>query len=292
MKVEDIPDHTNKPRPKSRDMFEPPPAEIGEIVSGDSTLRTGDRGYPLWVLVVVSVGIFGFAGLIAHEVPRAVHVALVVIGAAGVTAGMWYAMRFKHVVTYVGRDGLARITVTGSRRGPRRTEILRFASADELRVEDSTIIITPVAQQQTFGYRWFDRSGRRLFLIEGPYVATVVPHDPLNFAHAAEAAWCTHRLARYEEDLARDGFLVFSILGGKSVRVGRGFLELRGFAAQPVRLTREELDGVTLREGAFRVNHVDATWYGKGKFTIKYGNLGNAQLFVAALKQFLPRPAA
>lgn len=286
--LEVIPDHTYNPRDPAREMYAPPPAEIGQPITGNSSLKQGDNGTPMWVRISLVVVALGIGGWIAATYSGTTQLIIGVV-AIIVAAVAWFATGFSHTVSYVGKDGLATISLTGSRVGPRRVNLLRFDDAVGLRTATTHHSTNGVYQHTTYNYTWSDRTGRTVFLISGQYNRDKVkPEDEVNFARSAEIAWSQRQLDTCLNQLEREGSVAFPLEGGRVVRVGPGFMEFHGFQKEPVRVTKQEIEKVTLGGGEFFFKHVDAKWYsGKGKFGFSYANMANARLFLLILEKFM-----
>jgi len=299
---DDVSSHAGIPVPSFADFFAPPPAQIGKVLSAQTTLRVGQkpRGLAARLLgVMVSVGAGWVIGkLITLALPsgdaawwgKAVVASGVLVGL--MFAAGWLALsRFRHVCTYVGEEGLARFKLSGARSRPPEAQVFRFEQATFLVTQGVRHFYYTVHAFTDYHFIWIDdAAGRRVFEIKGAHASrqgTPEPDDYYHFGLAAETAWSRHELVNLQAMVQRDGFVEFPIGAGKlrAVRVGPGFLEL------------------VLKD---RVEHVDADnvvalRISKGRASLKYRDpatsrreaalsfdcncLLNAQLFLDCLEQ-------
>lgn len=107
---------------RSLEFFEPPPDDIGPVISAWSTLKYATRARSpgtkigLTFLSVVVVGaIFGPLGWVSGDAVPILGMGLV-FGILLSTA-IYYLLNFKHTVSYVCQFGVAKYTLRGSRHG-------------------------------------------------------------------------------------------------------------------------------------------------------------------------------
>lgn len=284
-----LPDHTGARRDPGLEMFAPPPPEIGEPLSGSSSLRHGKQELPIAVRVFLCAVIVTIAVVVGLSMDSWVPYFVIAIGV--VTAlGVWARTGFVHHCDYIGRDGLAQIEMT-SRKGKRTIVVMRWMEAASLNTGETHHLRNNVYEKTDFAYGWWDAEKRPKFAIAGEYFRDgIPPNHRINFARAAERAWNQFLLPYVLDQLQREGSVAFRLGADqqKVVRVGHGFLEFHGFEAQPVRITQPEIATLSLANGYFNIKHVDARWYsGGGKFKFYYGSMPNAQLFLMMLERLL-----
>lgn len=60
---EGIPNHTGEPRAKPADFFAPPPPEIRQVLTAESSLAPGRRAMPVWLRLaiagIIAAGLWG-----------------------------------------------------------------------------------------------------------------------------------------------------------------------------------------------------------------------------------------
>jgi hypothetical protein len=291
-----LPDHSGKPQRFTADFFVQPPVEIGQILSAESTLKYGAREMPLWaragIALAVAAAIMTGGYFLSRGAVRTVKTDLNNLGIVFAILSLpvsWYLTRFRRSCSYVGNAGVARFTLSGRRTKTPVGEVLLFSKATELRVAQTRHSVNGMYSHTSYNYFWSDASGL-LFRCTGKHKGNKgAPKqgDPWHFARAAEIAWSDHLLGSLQARLAAEGSIPFRVDNNRWVRVGPGFLEFH-FGETPVRVTREEIAGVSLGSGEFSFKHKDAKWYSSaGKFKFKYGTMANAQLFLVALDRLM-----
>jgi hypothetical protein len=294
---EGIPGHNGEPRPKPADFFAPPPPELGQILSAESTLPAGKREIPLWLRLaiagVIAAVVWGGVAWAMGILPqwRELAPTIAVLAALIVGGLVLYFIRFSHTCTYVGRNGAARFRLRGSRSKAAKEYTLLFSQAAELRASQVRQHYNGVYVGTNYDYRWTDPAGRLLYRLNGSYRARKKkrpkPTSGYNFALASELAWSSHYLARAQAQLEAEGSIPFRIDNRRVVRVGQGFLEFH-FGDQPERVTREDIASVSLGNGQFSFKHKDARWFSRaGKYSFGYGRMANGRVFLLALEKLM-----
>ena len=294
---EGIPGHAGTPIPSDLDFFEPPPEEIGEIVSAWSSLSTDKEpmGPTLrWILAFV-IGVGGWLGgtlLFRMFDVRDDFAANALGGLIGVI-GLLVVLavtRFKHTCSYVGTKGVLTATLKGGRfRTPSIQQFL-FDEAEKLFTSQTRHYYNGVYTGTSYDYRWADVGNRTQFQLKGTYQAkdgNPKPKDPFHLAMSAEMAWSQYLLDGMQEELEREGCVEFPVNKSDLVRVGPGFLEfvLKG---APTRVEAADIKELSISDGTFNIKTHDAKWFGsKGKYRFNYGRMGNAKLFVFSLERLL-----
>lgn len=292
-RLEDVPDHRGQSRPQTMEMFAAPPAGMGEILSAESTLRRGCRPWSLWnrIMFTAIVGALVWGALAwvqdwnsgrSNEPHVVAWVGVIVFGPLA-----WYFTRFSKRCTYVGRDGIATLSAGGSRQQAR---VLVFSQAAELQAHIVRQYLNGAYVATKYHYTWRDAAGKKLFNVSCAHnCGKQAPRrlHAVHFALAAERAWSEHFLRRAQAQLQSEGSIAFRVAGGRSVRVGPGFIEFQ-FGDQPERVTRDEIASVSLGNGVFSIKHKDARWYSRaGKYRFHYPAMGNAQVFILALERLM-----
>ena len=294
---EGIPNHTGEPRAKPADFFAPPPPEIGQVLTAESSLAPGRRAMPLWLRLaiagIIAAGLWGGTTWLLQGSREYGQMAPVIAFFwAAIVAGVFlYLTRFSQTCTYVGKDGASRFRLRGSRSATAKETTLLFAHAAELRASQVRQHYNGVYVGTNYDYRWSDAAGRLLYRLNGTYRAgrKKLPKQgsAYNFALAAEMAWSNHFLTRAQAHLESEGSIPFRIDAHKVVRVGPGFLEFH-FGDQPQRVTKEEIASVSLGNGQFSFKHKDARWFSRaGKYSFAYGRMANGRVFMLALDKLM-----
>jgi hypothetical protein len=295
--LREIPDHQNQPRAAESELFAPPPAEIGQVLSAESNLKAGKREKSFFarmtmVCLIAGVPAFVLAWIAENQRPndRFVLNVIAAITAIVLAAATWFMTRFKRRCSYVGQDGVALFELRGSRESQPTLQLLRFADAAGLKAAQTRHFYNGVYTGTTYDFRWTDAVGNRIFKLAGKYNGKDKPPkkgDPFHFAFASDVAWSTHYLARAQAQLEAEGSIAFPVDSKRVVRVGPGFMEFH-FGGEPVRITPDEIAKVNLGGGQFSFKHKDAKWYSSaGKFSFAYGQMANGKVFLLALEKLM-----
>jgi len=290
--------HAGEQVPEDMDFFVDSPPEIGEIVSGYSTLKKDQQplgwgkrlaiagGAALVIMLLVEILIVPNVearirgGWRIGEAIAAVSAALIAVACTG----------FSHTCSYIGRAGIIRFTLKRNRDEMPRIELLPFAAATELRTATTRHYTNGAYTGTSYNYTWTDNSGRKLLTLSGRYHSKEgfpKGKDPFHFARVAELVWSDYLFDSLGDQLEKQGFIQFNLSGSNWVRVGPEFLECcqKGTVA---RITKPEIREIKLNNGQFTVYHHDARWYSSaGKYSFDYASMANGRLFVIALERLL-----
>ncbi|MCI0464811.1 MAG: hypothetical protein L0Z62_48420 [Gemmataceae bacterium] len=287
--------HGGGPLERDADFFVPPPAEIGELLSAHTTMRQGDEPWSAgarasWALLGAGIGVFigVLIDLIARiRNPGAMLILPLALGGIGVAIALW-ATGFKRRCSYIGREGVARFTCTGSRRNITRAELFLFRDATELRIAQTRHYTNGVYQNTAYGFTWTDVSGLTRYVISGSH-GSEQGNPPLthayHYAASAEIAWTMHLLSQLEAQLTLGQGITFKINKHEWVRVSPGHLRF-SFKGQTFDCPVEEIGMARVDQGMFIIKRIDARegWFSsEGVFKFPYNQLANAQLFLILL---------
>jgi hypothetical protein len=289
--------HNGEPIPETMAFFEPPPAEIGEIVSAYSTVKRGKRYSSLlsrwlWIglgnaCLAALIIVIGSIGQMGH-MASAMVMAVVSVIFVGIPVGFVFTLigEFRQSVTYVGRHGLFKALSPRNGKVSKREQFL-FASASDLYVAIQNNYVNGVYSGSQFTFTWKDHQGRKVYKINGTYSSSTgnpAAKNLLHFARAAEFVWSNHLLELVKPELESEGKVLFRANGKRdSVSIGPGFLEFF-ISGKEHRITVEEIGQITLGSGWLNIRHKDVKWFsGKGKFAFNYGSFANARLFLLLL---------
>ncbi len=289
--------HAGPPLAADADFFVRPPAEIGPLLSAETTLVTAK--HPVspgarWMLIGgLMMGVYYcliyLAGMAKLQVSPGIHIMSACIGLiAGIAA--WCATRFSHTCSYVGQQGVARYRIKGSRHATPREEIFLFRLARNLKTAETDNYYNGVYTATSYDYRWHDRDDRTVFRLNGSYRSkqrTPKPKDPFHFAKMAEIAWSLYLLDAAQAQLERQGYVEFVVNKKDVVRVGPGFMEFC-FKGKTERVPVSEMKDISIGGGSFSFKTNEARMFSsKGKFSFQYGQMGNARLFMLCLDRIL-----
>lgn len=282
--------------------FADPPMELGSLFSADSTLKEGVR--PMepalrWgVIVASSVGGLAVAGGIGLIVNAKDPIVLAfILGSIGALLGFlvsFFATRFSHRCTYVGKEGLASYSCSGSLDNVKE-QLFFFADAVELRIAQTRHYTNGAYTGTDYVFTWSDRGGREAFKIAGTHKSEQgdpPPNDYFRFALAAEGAWSAYLARNLDLIMGRDESLYFGLDGRDYVRVGNDFVEL-SLKDNTGRLSADDIDYVQIKDGMVSIWERGGKrgWFSKkGIHDFPFASLGNARFFLFAVDRILGVP--
>ena len=208
---------------------------------------------------------------------------------------VWFGTRFRKECTYVGQDGLVRLTCKENRENITK-ELFLYRDAVELRTGEVALYQNAVYQGTKYEFRWLDTSGAKVFVHADVYFEpgrsyTKRPkrNPGREFALAAESAWTRHLQARAKEQLKQEGRISFRVGKDDWVEVGRDFLEFH-FQGQSERCSVQEIGGLDIDKGSCRVTardgRSDGLWK-RGAFEFPLGDMSNSLLFCRVCDKLL-----
>lgn len=284
--------HSGRPIGPEQVFFAEPPAEIGEVISGYSSLAKNQSIFgkiatipsDVWQGALLFAVVGGFVpGLLINFIPGARIVALVVgfLAAFGVLGFMIYAAIMPRC-SFVGKKGLTQISGPKNNRKP---ETFLFENASELRSEETRKYKEKVYQGTSYVYSWTDASGKVVQAITGMYVSEQgTPSDKNDYtlALSAEKAWTAFIFERTKKELEQNGKIVFRAKNADTLTLGDGFIEIsrRG---ESVRLNREAMPMLSVEQGVVTLSskHTTFNFFGStGAYTFNYHDIANAQLLL------------
>jgi hypothetical protein len=289
-----LPDHQGYPR-KLVVLFAPPPQEIGQPLSGSSTLELHDKGTPAWLRVTLAVLPVAVCAVPAYFIFSVLDNTFMAVFCLAVGAllglGSWNKRAFYKTCDYIGRDGLAQFELSGNRDATPVKMAVRWSDVVALHTHELHHLRNGTYQHTDFAFGWIDANEAVKFAIVDKYIrGHISPFSRYHFARAAEQAWNQYVLPHLQAQLQREGSVPFKLAlkDQRMVRVGFGFLEFINFEAQPVRVTRPEIAEFSLAGGEFTFKHVDARWYSSaGKYKFRYTSMPNGQLFLVFLENLM-----
>ena len=293
--------YRGSPNPADCSFFLPPPTEIGELIAGESTLRTGMKPMALavyWMILLLSavpgIALMFYGSVTNFANPDERTLWWVLGGAVEILLPLatWGSTRFKHTCGYLGREGAVRYTVRGKVEARPKIESVLFGEAAELRTKTTRRYVNGVYAGTNYAFSWTDQAGRTKLKLSGSFNSqkgTPKPKSPWYFVQAAEIAWINYPLRGADEELARTGELTFHVDKKKTVVLGPGFIEFH-FGGRVDRCEAGDIKSIQLQNGQFMILHRDVRWFSsKGKFGFPYGEMGNARVFLFAVERFCPR---
>jgi len=282
--------------PPEMDFFLEPPAEIGDAVYVGSTLVRGQKTFGPLARTVICLATTFVAWTVVALGFLQVHHDVLVANMFGFIAGVFGLIialdftKFHHTCSFVGREGIARLTVRGSRNAKPGVELLVFHNAAHLYTGETKKYLKGAYANTSYYFNWYDSTGNQLLQLVGRYTSeagTPVSNSPFHFAAAAETAWSDYLFDALPSEVQESGPIDFPINQRDFVRVGRGFIEFL-FNGTLQRVEGEDLKHASLENGLFSFKTSDARWYSsKGTFSFSYARMANARLFLWVVQSLL-----
>ena len=196
-----LPDHSGQTRRKPVVFFATPPAEIGNLLSAESTFESVSHTW-MWpylgrVMLGVILGgaiILGMNRFARYVEPPTSHDPTIRycgwgIAIALVAIQLWYG-KFTATCSYVGTLGIAKYTAKAGRMAEPKADILFFKQAASLDAREGCPIDHGIPIGHYFKFSWNDRNGQSLFRLAGESRLFVLRDgDSRAFADAAVRAW-------------------------------------------------------------------------------------------------------
>jgi hypothetical protein len=287
--------------PADLDFFAPPPGEIGKVLTAWSELKSGKgpmsfflRWNIAMVVAALPVALVYWLTL-GNQTPRdliaGVHI---LVWAIGAPIGLLffglalYLSRFRPVVSYVGTDGVARITAKCSIDNP-QTQLLRFADASVLQFGQTRNYYNGVYTGTNYSYQFFDAARKSMLKLAGSYYsAKGIPRQkcPYWLAIAAERSWCDVLLKRKVDEFEKNGRVSFQS-GKTTITLLPGAIEFKK-GEQVDRLEADQLKSLQLHDGTLSIKSNEARFFGfKGKYHFSVNSVDNWGVFLLCLEQLL-----
>ena len=283
--AEEVTRHAGTPYGADPDFFVDPPAEIGEVLTAETTLKATARPWKTASRIVLA-GLVGWAGAMILHLAYPQEDWILETLLFPVLAGIvWFLTRFRHTCSYVGKLGAARFRCRGRRDRLKPSEIFLFADATELRTSQTRQYYNGVYTGTSYSYLWTDAEGKKRYKLSGTYRGEKKPPKPaapFHFALSTEGAWSLYLIEPALRDLETHGSIRFNLKSGQWIALGPGFLDVN-LAGQPEhRLTAEEIGEVAMDQGVLKIKRVDAKegWF-SSKGVYKFGSdaMANFRLF-------------
>jgi hypothetical protein len=296
---EKLANHGGGPLPNDSDFFADPPEQIGPVLSAHTTLTARKQPWSPGGRLVLA-GIVGLAGLLLGAVivvlatPRGDFWQILwpTVGSLLGVAIAYGVTRFSHVCTYVGRDGVAKFTCSGSRDRVKNAGTFLFRDALELRTGQTVRFVNGVYQGTDYSFTWTDVGGRPRHTIGGTYrnqKGPPVTSDLYHYGRAAETAWTVYLLTQVQRQVELAGSVAFNLKNGHTLRLAPGKLILQ-MGGEPVEWSAEEIGGVQVDKGVVKIKRADAQegWFSAtGVVKFPFDSLANARLFFHLVENLL-----
>jgi hypothetical protein len=274
-----ITSHAGLPLSINADFFMPPPIEIGNIISANTTLSKTAQPMNIYLRSIL----IGSAGVMLQIAGAYPVFSLLAGGFIGLI--IWHITQFRRSCSYVGSRGLAEYYLVGSRLGKVRAKFLLFENVDDFYAKILHNYTDGRYSMTWYKYRWVNRSGNS-FTINGFYTRHFGPDSNYILGNQVQFSWNKYISEQYSKKDLADGYVEFPIRNrGKliAVRVGKSFLDfITIFEGIPHfdRIAQKDLKWFRLKEGVFYFKHQNSRWWSrKGKYHCKYADISNAKVF-------------
>jgi hypothetical protein len=287
--------------------FAPPPPEIGQLLSGYSSLgldlatqkRDGYATYSNWLQAFIWTFLAGFLSWFILVLATKAETLSLIIGVVVGAFTLWRTLQKDAGVdlatcTYVGTQGVAQY-VWQDDESKRLTPVtLRFKDVAELRTWETRQFINGAYQHTTYGFMWTGGSSPDGYGIGGLYrhqQGTPPAHDRYYFALAAEHAWTVFSLERALQQLAQGSSVTFDIKNGDTFTLSSAALELRR-KGETIQLSRDDEPRLHVQNGVLTLSSKDTTrsFFGtKGAYSFKYLDVANARLLLVLFDNLMKR---
>lgn len=295
--------HCDQSLPRKAEFFAAPPEEIGEILSASTTLTTDQEPMSAGprLLSIIIWGIVGIAiGVVINYFSSISLNSLWYFGWTGglMSVGLlcgWAFTQFQATCSFVGTEGVAQFTCTGTREQISSQNFFLFRDATELRTTQTRRYTNGVYQGTDYSFVWSDIGGRARHTISGTHNSeqnNPDATDDYHYALAAEFAWSRYLFDQVQREITTKGEARFNLGGRDYVAVGPDWLCLK-LGGKTVERNVEDIQSVTIDQGVFKVREVGAKegWFStKGVFKFEYAKLANARLFLFVLDKIANIP--
>ncbi|MDD2465090.1 MAG: hypothetical protein PHI97_13920 [Desulfobulbus sp.] len=289
--------------------FAPPPQEIGQVATAQTTLRKNSPlpmlplavSYPL-TIIGLALGVSLVLRYLLHGNVAINSMSFVI--AVGVVALLIWKIngplsQFFHECTYVGEKGAVRFTLTNQHKHIVKQEMLLFTQADSL-YHGSTLRFEKFFYRKTdFFFVWKDQDEKVLLKIAGDYVnRSGRPKNldhPYYFGEAAMAAWNAYLRPRIFNALEKNQVISFKA-EDMIIALSKDVLMFSETSKRLV-LGWGDIHSITLGGGMLEFHHQQymrsmlfpRLWSGKGAFRgrkirLAYDSISNVELFLAAIR--------
>lgn len=301
------PDHVGRAAPDAV-YWVPPDPSLGEIRSAQSNqTRDGFRREDAKTRALKAIGLAILCGLAVLAL--GVGTSLLASALGHRIGEVWMAYvgwiplaliavallaRPRPLTSYVGERGFAEHVKLPF--GTRHT-LLSFDDARSLVGAQTARYTNGVYQGTDYRYRWLDRDGVKLVELAGIRFDRGMwanRADPAwDFVQAVLQRWGEVRLARAEEDYARDRHVAFDWGKGGTIAIRDGVLELRspyrGKTSGTERVLASELRDAALEEGCLvlrRVGAEEGLLRSRGITRIPLADISDAETLLIAMRRW------
>ena len=191
-------DHLGRELRPNVDLFLPPPAEIGRVISAASDVRVGKALWSVPKKMLASLGIaLALFAIVAAVFPRkpddpkgAPYALGAFVGILVATVGVTFSFKPRRL-SYLGEEGVAIFTTRSSREAASR-EVVRFADVADVQLRKWATKRQAASTWMAFDLKLLNASGAALLHLKGEYTQSPlgkVPNHAFDFAEAVERKW-------------------------------------------------------------------------------------------------------
>ncbi len=299
--------HSGIENPSGYDFFAPPPMQIGQVISGQTTLFQGKDAatttrrlvsmifYSLICLAIAAFIIYMFE--ISSKI-AAFYIVIIISLGVGVLFGA-YRTEFRHNCSYVGEKGVAEYWLKKNRYNQPTEKIFEFANANAMYVEKTQNFTNGVYTGTNYKYRWVDQYGNDAYMLQGLYQNKNAEPKNLSdvyyFATSAANSWNHYKLVRYIDIINQDSSVIFNV---KKMKIEMGLNMMNIYeSGNKLAWNISDIDSVQVSEGwvtIFNSKYQELGWFsktfGKGKITFLYSEMPNANLFLLLFESLYKKP--
>ena len=287
--------HNGEPIANNMEFFDLPPPSIGEVLSADTTLQFGESPMSSILRVGMATGLFTgllAVGIYLRDDPvsrRELHLVWIAGIAGAALAGVILLItRFRHAVTYVGRNGVHRSILSGNRVSASGRKTLLFGDATVLYRSCIAHYHKGIYAGTEYDYKWLDKVGKILFRAKGQHYnrkGRPIKKNLFHFAEAAEQQWTRHLYPIALAQLKQTGSILFPQKWGRTITVTPNSIEEKG-RRKTVHFPLTNVASIQMENGLLVVQSQDAKWYsGKGKWKLDTQFAGNVLLMIQVLQE-------
>ena len=177
--------HSGDPIDPRSDFFAEPPAEIGELVSAETSLREGQKPWRLPTRLAM-IGLIGWGGYMVTDYlargagpwDQGTYMSLGLLATFVVMVVAWFLTRFSQTCSYVGKLGIARFRCVGSRSRARLKSLFLFEDAADLRTSQTRHYTNGIYTGTAYAFNWTNDAGKKVFKLTGNYRGENKPPRP------------------------------------------------------------------------------------------------------------------
>jgi hypothetical protein len=292
--------------PQAADFFVPQPPEIGRLRTAHTSLLVTTQpkgvGYRMLMGLIMAIGLTALVAVLLKfgwEKPKDDIIywsLLTLLISTPIAIGLgFYFTHFSHYCAYVGEEGIALFTCSGSRERVKIKDVFLFSNAEKIRVSGTRHYHNGFYTHTDFEYRWSDDQGQEVYAIRGKHTSEKNEpplHDQYYFGLAAETAWSDYLLQQILPQIRAGQAYTFKLGKGKRIVFNKDFLELQ-VDGRAQRFYPQDLNEVRVKEGKVSLKEPGARegWFtSSGVHTFSFADLANAQVFLLLVENVFGVP--